>query len=294
MPLARSSRAGRRSSSTASRLRGWPRLVGNSGSPGPRRARPARPAAPGHLRGERGAAFLAALAGAPDVRAGAQVHVAAGERGELGDPQPGLDGHRQQGVIAAAGPAGAVRGGQQRLGLPGSQVGHDSLVEAGGRDGQDPLDQCRRARGGAGRRSGTASGSRPAARCGSARRYAGRCRRCSRKAPISPASRSSRSQVAGSGAGAGLGEGQQQPERVAVGGHGVAADLALGDQPVGEERLQDRGEGGHGLPPAAASRRPAARASSSGVPVRYQLFRRRNNWYYSDFRVIPIPAPLRA
>jgi hypothetical protein len=99
------------------------------------------PQGPDHLRGERGAAFLAAFAGAPDVRAGAQVHVGAGERGELGDPQPGLDGHREQGVIAAAGPAGAVRGGQQRLGFPGSQVGHDGLVEAGGRDGQDPLDQ---------------------------------------------------------------------------------------------------------------------------------------------------------
>ena len=77
-------------------------------------------------------------------------------------------------------------------------------------------------------------------------------------------------QLAGRGAGAGLGEGQQQAEGVPVGGHGVAADLALGDQPVGEEGLQDRGEGGHGAPPVRASRRPAARASSSGVPVRYQ------------------------
>ena len=54
---------------------------------------------------------LRPFAQAPDVRASAQVHVGAGERGELGDPQPGLDGHRQQGVVAAADPAGQVRGG---------------------------------------------------------------------------------------------------------------------------------------------------------------------------------------
>ena len=46
--------------------------------------------------------------------------------------------------------------------------------------------------------------------------------------------------------------------------------------------------------PGGASSRSAASASSSGDADRYQLFRRRNNWYYSDFRVIPIPAPLRA
>ena len=101
--------------------------------PGPQR--------PDHLRGERGAAFLAAFAGAPDVRAGAQVHVSAGECGELGDPQPGLDGHRRPGVIAAAVPAGAVRGGQPRLGLPGSQVRHDGLVEAVRRDRRDRVCQ---------------------------------------------------------------------------------------------------------------------------------------------------------
>src|SRR5258708_37376173 len=69
------------------------------------------PQYPDYLRGERGAAFFAALAGAPDVRAGAQVHVGAGERGELRDSQPGLDGHCEQGGVAAAAPAGAVRGG---------------------------------------------------------------------------------------------------------------------------------------------------------------------------------------
>ena len=77
-------------------------------------------------------------------------------------------------------------------------------------------------------------------------------------------------QVARRGAGALLGEGQQQAEGVPVGGHGVTADLALGDQPLGEECLQDWGEGGHRSTSGGGLRRPAARASSSGVPVRYQ------------------------
>ena len=49
-----------------------------------------------------------------------EVHVGAGEAGELGDPQPGLEGESEQGVIAAAHPTGPVRGGQQRPGLLGS------------------------------------------------------------------------------------------------------------------------------------------------------------------------------
>jgi len=77
-------------------------------------------------------------------------------------------------------------------------------------------------------------------------------------------------QVAGRGAGTLLREGQQQAEGVPVGGHRVAADLPLGDQPLGEERLQDRGERGHRAPPRGAWSRCAARASNSGVAVRYQ------------------------
>ena len=85
-------------------------------------------------------------------------------------------------------------------------------------------------------------------------------------------------QLAGLGAGALLGEGQQQPEGVPVGSHGVRADLPLGDQPVGEEGLQDRGKSGHGAPPVVASSRPAARASSSGVPIRYQYVAAGETW----------------
>ena len=87
---------------------------------------------------------------------------------------------------------------------------------------------------------------------------------------MSPASRSSRCRSQGAVPVRAWAKASSSRKGVPVGGHGVAADLALGDQPVGEERLQDRGEGGHGVPPVAASRRPAAKASSSGVPVRYQ------------------------
>ena len=56
---------------------------------------------------------------------------------------------------------------------------------------------------------------------------------------------------------------------VAVGGDGLAAGVPLPSEPVGEERLQDGGEVGHGRSSQASRRRPAA-AMSSGDAVRYQ------------------------
>jgi hypothetical protein len=43
--------------------------------------------------------------------------------------------------------------------------------------------------------------------------------------------------LAGLLAGLALREAQQQPQRVAVGGHGARAGVSLGDEPVCEERL---------------------------------------------------------
>ncbi len=37
-----------------------------------------------------------------------EVHVVAGEPGELGDPQPGLDRERQESVVAPPEPPGTV------------------------------------------------------------------------------------------------------------------------------------------------------------------------------------------
>ena len=43
--------------------------------------------------------------------------------------------------------------------------------------------------------------------------------------------------------------GEEEPERVAVGGHGVRAGTTLADEPLGEECLERRGERAHGSTP---------------------------------------------
>ena len=74
-------------------------------------------------------------------------------------------------------------------------------------------------------------------------------------------------------------EPQQQAEGVTVGGYGLRAGALVGEQVLGEERLQVRadeaaslGRRPHGAPPTTPSdvkREPAAR-NRSGVAVRYQ------------------------
>ena len=92
-----------------------------------------------------------------------------------------------------------------------------------------------------------------------------------------------------------LGETQQQLQRVPVGGDGAWADAALLGQSVGEEALQGGGDRAHRLVTCPESwSRVAARANSSGAADRYQLFRDRNNWYYSDSGVIPMSVLLHA
>ena len=100
------------SRSTASRESGPPRLGGEQ-----RVRRVGRLSSASQARstatvwaGERGGPVLAALAVAADVRAGAEVDVVAGQAGELGDPQSGLDGEQEQGVVAAAVPGLRGRG----------------------------------------------------------------------------------------------------------------------------------------------------------------------------------------
>ena len=57
----------------------------------------------------------------------AEVNVAAGQRDQFGDPQPGLAGQQQQGVVAATEPGGAVGSGQQGVDLGGGQEAHHAL-----------------------------------------------------------------------------------------------------------------------------------------------------------------------
>ena len=67
--------------------------------------------------GERRGPLLAALAHATDVRPGVGNDVAVAQADQLGDPQPGLDGEHEHGVITPAGPGAPVGCGQQGAGL---------------------------------------------------------------------------------------------------------------------------------------------------------------------------------
>ena len=74
------------------------------------------------------------------------------------------------------------------------------------------------------------------------------------------------------------GEAQQQPEGVAVGGDRVRAGLALGQQPLGEERLQGGSERAHGRSPRVAPGAPRPVAMSSGAAERYQYVEDGSTW----------------
>jgi hypothetical protein len=95
----------------------------------------------GDVRGERGNAVLASLAVAADGRSGPGLDVAAGEPGELGAPQPGLDGKGEEGVVAAAVPRRGVRCGEQGLDLAGGEVGDGRAGVLLRGDREDPGDR---------------------------------------------------------------------------------------------------------------------------------------------------------
>jgi hypothetical protein len=73
-------------------------------------------------------------------------------------------------------------------------------------------------------------------------------------------------------------EAEQQPERVAVGGDRLRAGVALGDQALGEERLQRGRERCHDSIPGSCSRRRLTSSSSSGTASRYQYVDAGSTW----------------
>jgi hypothetical protein len=81
--------------------------------------------------GERGDPVFAAFSVAGDVRARAEVDVCAGEPGQFGDPQSGLDGEQQQCVVAPPGPGRWVAAGEQGVDLWFGEVGDQRPVEVG-------------------------------------------------------------------------------------------------------------------------------------------------------------------
>jgi hypothetical protein len=83
------------------------------------------------LPDERGRTLLASFAVTSDVRAVlVEVNVAAGQRDQFGDPQPGLAGQQQQGVVAASPSGGAIGSGQQGIDLGGGEETHHGPVAA--------------------------------------------------------------------------------------------------------------------------------------------------------------------
>jgi hypothetical protein len=93
------------------------------------------------LASERGDALFPALAQCPQVRAGTELHVSAGQPQQLGDAQTGVHGAEQQRVVAAAGPGGAVGALEQCLDLLRGEERDDPPVGAFGGDREHPLDQ---------------------------------------------------------------------------------------------------------------------------------------------------------
>jgi hypothetical protein len=86
-----------------------------------------------------GGPFLAALAHASDVSAGAELDVAAVERDKLGDTQARLKRQHEDGTVASAGPRRDVRSCDDSLDLVASHVVDDPYLVALRRHGEHAL-----------------------------------------------------------------------------------------------------------------------------------------------------------
>lgn len=225
----------------------------------PRGARPA----------ERGRALLAALAMTTDVGAGPEVDVANSEPGQLRDPKPRLRRDQQECPVAPPGAGRSVGRGQQSIDLGLLKEADERIRCSLRRDCERPRDRL---------------GVLGMAQLGEPKQRADRRQpRVSRRHRVSALAlevieegADQRGVEVGDlelrrrAAGPPLGELHQQPDRVAVGGDRLRARRTLVDQPLGEERLQGRGERAHERPPIGGSRRSAASPSNSGEADRYQ------------------------
>src|SRR4029077_15062221 len=96
----------------ASRDNRRPAPVVNTGSAGPPGCSASQTRSAATVCRVSGVARSLSFAGASDVRAVLlEVNVAAGQRDQFGDPQPGLAGQQQQGVVAASQSGGAIGSG---------------------------------------------------------------------------------------------------------------------------------------------------------------------------------------
>ena len=119
----------------ASRLSGWPVRVGKTGASGtPGALGEPRPQGCGHRLGERRDSLLAPLPETVDVRTAGEMQVHAPQAGEFRDAQSRLDREREERVIAAAGPRGAVGRGEQGVDFDIGEEGHEPARAALRRD----------------------------------------------------------------------------------------------------------------------------------------------------------------
>ena len=225
----------------------------------------------GGVAGQRGAAVLAALAAAVDVRSGAEVGVMDGEAGDLGDPQPGLGCQDEERVVTAAVPGRLVGRGEDRVELGGGEVADDGGGGALGLDGQHAADGVHLVgclQGGVAEQG--VDGGQPVVAGGGAV-APGRLQVSEERADGNGV-QVGQVELGGLLAGLVVDVAEEQPQGVAVGRDRVRGGGPLGHQPVGEERLQDGRERGHRVAPfwAEASSRAAARARSPGAASRYQ------------------------
>jgi hypothetical protein len=170
------------------------------------------------------------------VGAGAERDVGARERDELGDPQPGLNREREYRVVASAGPGALIAGGQQRVDLGLGQVGQQVLGGPFVRDREDPLDVVG-VLGVVQREVGEPRVDRREPVVARLDRVAGVALEVVEERGDQRRVEPRDVQLAGRRGGAFGGAAQQQLEGVAVGGDRVRACLALGEEPVGGERL---------------------------------------------------------
>ncbi len=178
------------------------------------------------------------------MRSSAHVEVLAGELGEFGHAQAGAQRDQQQGVVPATGPGAPVGDGKERVAFGVGQPGDDRGAGAARLDGQHPLDDScvvRCPQGGvaeqrADRGQPGVAGPRAVAAAGLEPAQERSDQIGVELADVQPPRR---------GTGRLLGEAQEQAEGVAIGADRMLAGVLLGDHPVGEEALQNRGEIAH-------------------------------------------------
>ena len=71
------------------------------------------------------------------MRSPREIQIRTAERGELGRTQPGLDREREQGMVAATGPRGAVGRGEQSVDFDVGQKSYQPTRAALGRNRED-------------------------------------------------------------------------------------------------------------------------------------------------------------